>query len=98
MREKVPGGVGQGRRAANMICENCFRYQALCRLIFLQYFIGTDFEPVLSLRLDSALKALEDLEEERRGGPVRVGVVVRGIMEDLALRRIDLDYLGAEYG
>ena len=43
------------------------RYQALCRLIFLQSLIAPHFEPGLSLRLDAALQDLEALEERRRG-------------------------------
>ena len=73
------------------------QYQVLCRLIFLQFLIGPHFEPGLSLRLDAALQALEALEERRRGGPVRVGGVVRRVMADLTWRSSDPDNLGAQY-
>ena len=73
---KAPGRAGQGRRV-KLNCESCFFgsrnfqiRQALCRLIFLQALIGPDFEPDLSLRLDAALKDLEDIKARRRGGQV----------------------------
>ena len=98
MKNKAPGGPGQGRRV-NLKCGSCFfynrfsrEYQAACRLKFLEALIGPDFEPDLSLRLDGALMDLEAL----RGGPVHVGVVVRRVMADLARQRPD--YLEGNHG
>lgn len=96
-----PGAGGlTGAARVNRQCENCFfnsrnflKYQALCRLIFLQALIGPDFESELSLCLDSTLQELEALEGRRHGGPVHVGVVAQQVMADLARRRI-----GAERG
>lgn len=63
------------------------KYQSICCLYFLVSMIPADgyFEPDLSLRIDSAVN---DLEEMDRGGPVHVSVVVEKVMEDLARGQI----------
>jgi hypothetical protein len=60
---------GQGRTGAAKVkwqCETCLfysrnylKFQALCRLIFLQSLIGPYFEPELSLAIDRAVIHLE---------------------------------------
>jgi hypothetical protein len=107
MNKKAPSRAGRGRRA-KFNCESCCfgsrfsqRWQALCRLFFLQALIDRvypTFERGLSLRLDAALEELEGTEGRRRGGPVPVGLVVGRIMVDLERRRIDPGYLGARHG
>lgn len=76
----------------------CVKCQLFSRLILLQACIGPDFEPVLSLRLDAALKDLEALWEGVKGEPVHVGPIVGRVMVDLARRRIDSAYLEGHHG
>jgi hypothetical protein len=64
-RIAAPGGrdraAGVNEKWNLYIYDSIFfhKYQALCRLIFLQFLIAPDFEPILSLRLDAALYDLE---------------------------------------
>jgi hypothetical protein len=85
---------GQGRTGAgvnrqfglNEYSRFSEKYQVLPRLLFLESLIPADgyFEPELSLRIDAAHVALEEMP---RGGPAHISVVVREVMADLARQR-----------
>ncbi len=95
MKNKAPGMAGQGRRAVNLKCDFCLFnsifsqwYQAACRLIFLQHLIGLHFEPVLSLRLDTALQDMEALPNfSKVGGPVHISEMLSRVMLELKAKR-----------
>jgi hypothetical protein len=90
MRPSEMNHPGAGRRTgAAGKCETFLFYnkifqenQAVSRLTLL--LIGPTFEPELSLHLDAAHIALEEMP---RGGPVHIGVVVKEVMADMARQR-----------